>query len=119
MASTTQPTDCAHRVSLREYIEARLNMIELNTAQAAASLDKRLDAMNEIRESLRDQSAKFLPRAEYHIQHEALATSLKTMELNRAKDDGKMVVIAALVAFAASIISSCAVALVLHLMGVK
>jgi hypothetical protein len=54
-----------------------------------ASLDKRLDAVNEFRVQLRDQTSTFLIRNEYLSAHEALANDVKRLELSVVGSIGK------------------------------
>ena len=43
---------------------------------ALVSMEKRLDGMNEFRDSLADQSREFLPRAEYAARHDQVINDL-------------------------------------------
>ena len=45
--------------------------------------------MNEFRESLKDQTAKYLPRAEYDIQHQRMIEDIKSLRESRASLEGK------------------------------
>jgi hypothetical protein len=54
-----------------------------------ASLDKRLDAVNEFRAQLRDQAATFVTRNEYVTAHEAMANDIKRLELKAVSSIGK------------------------------
>jgi hypothetical protein len=54
-----------------------------------ASLDKRLDAVNEFRVQLRDQTSTFLIRNEYLTAHEAMASDIRRLELNAVGSIGK------------------------------
>ena len=45
-------------------------------SKSDAVLEKRLEGMNEFREALKDQSASFLTREVYEVQHENLSTRL-------------------------------------------
>jgi hypothetical protein len=51
-------------VTLRDYIEAKLDGIAKSTEVALAVLDKRFDAINEIRGAMKDQMANFPTRIE-------------------------------------------------------
>jgi len=51
-------------VSLREYIDLRIEHIVNSTELARLGMEKRLDGMNEFRETLRDQSQLFVTKAE-------------------------------------------------------
>lgn len=54
-------------VEQHRYVEARLTAIERATDLASASMSLRLDAMNEIRAALKDQSATMATRAELSL----------------------------------------------------
>lgn len=58
----------AEAVSLKEYFNSRLTSIENATSLAAATMDKRLDGMNEFRDTLRDQAGRFTTREEVGVQ---------------------------------------------------
>ena len=49
-------------VSLKEHVESLLRGMELRTEQARVSMEKRLDGMNEFRDTLKDQAARFVVR---------------------------------------------------------
>ena len=51
-------------VSLREYIDLRIEHIVNSTELARLGMEKRLDGMNEFRETLRDQAQLFVTKAE-------------------------------------------------------
>lgn len=54
-----------NNVSLRDYVDIRLNAIERATALALDANEKRLDGMNEFRATLNDQSKKFALQTDY------------------------------------------------------
>lgn len=76
-------------IPLRDYFEARLAALEHHIKVAAAAMEKRLDAMNEIREQLRDQAATFMPRSEYNIHHEKLVEDVRDLRESKAQLEGK------------------------------
>ena len=51
-------------VSLREYIDLRIEHIVNSTELARLGMEKRLDGMNEFRDTLRDQAQLFVTKAE-------------------------------------------------------
>jgi hypothetical protein len=108
-------------VTLREHLESQLKWldkyftdqikaIDSNTAKAAATIDKRLESMNEFRDALKDQASRLMTRVEANAQIESLEQRMKSLELNRASGEGKMLMISGFVAFVASIL----VAVVTH-----
>jgi hypothetical protein len=58
--------EAALGVSLKEYIDTRLTAVAHATSIATASLDKRLDSMNEFRDQLKDQAKNFITRPEHY-----------------------------------------------------
>ena len=51
-------------ISLREYIDTRLSSMDRALELATRALDKRLDGMNEVRDTLRDQAVTFVTKSE-------------------------------------------------------
>jgi hypothetical protein len=65
----------AQNVDIKDYVDARVDAnrqhadaqfrnIQENITKATASLDKRLDGMNEFRDTLKDQAGTFITRGE-------------------------------------------------------
>jgi hypothetical protein len=119
------PTE--ERITLREFIEQRLedlercldakfHYIEDSTTLAKDSMERRLDGMNEFRETLRDQSATMLSRAEfdaYHnrlmaensASHERIEKDMRSLELSRAELQGKASQTAVLISLGVALLS--------------
>ena len=72
-------------VSLRDYVDTRLEAVAVSTTLQAAAIEKRLDAMNEFRESLRDQAGLMATR----IELEALCEKVDKLENWRSGMEGK------------------------------
>ena len=72
-------------VSLRDYFEAKLEAVENATNLARIAMETRLQGMNEFRDSLRDQAAKFLPREEYEISRCQMVEELKGLRRDVTK----------------------------------
>ena len=72
-------------VTLKEYVEARLQGMDRATEMARLSMEKRLDAMNEFRDTLRDQAATLVPRSE----HDLLARQIEECRRVQAVQEGK------------------------------
>lgn len=68
-------------ITLKEYVEALLKKNDEAVRTALASLDKRLDGMNEFRATLADQARDFMPRSEAELR-------LKALEEKAAKSSG-------------------------------
>jgi len=102
-------------ISVKEYIESRLDdttklfetkvdaldkatvlkvdALDKATILASQQMEKRLEGMNEFRESLRDQNATFVRKDEYDTKHEALEKTfnvrVSALELSKAELQGK------------------------------
>lgn len=59
-------------VSLKEHIEALLREKDEAVKTALAALDRRLDGMNEFRQTLSDQTREFMPRTDAERRLKAL-----------------------------------------------
>jgi hypothetical protein len=79
----------AEIISLREYLEQRLNDICKASDLAAENLKVRLDALNEARERAADERATFLSRDTYEARHESLVTKIGELEKFKAAVDAK------------------------------
>lgn len=52
-------------------VSAALSDADKAVAKAEAATEKRFEGVNEFRQTLADQAARLMPRAEYAVQHEA------------------------------------------------
>ena len=57
---------------------------------AAQAVDKRLEAMNEMRSQLKDQAATFLLRNDYIVAHADLTKRIGQVELFQANQEGRV-----------------------------
>jgi len=71
-------------VTLKEYVESRFTSIEEAIKVALVAMDKRLDSMNEIRETMRDQASKFPTRAELEIQLSNIGKDVRELQNSRS-----------------------------------
>jgi len=76
-------------ISLREYIDLKYNDIKQSTELARNSMDKRLDGMNEFRETLKDQASRFITRTEIDSKMEVVYSNIKNLEISKATLEGK------------------------------
>jgi hypothetical protein len=53
-------------ISLKKYFKVKIKAIEKATKIAKKQMDKRLEGMNEFRESLKDQASKFVTKDEFN-----------------------------------------------------
>jgi hypothetical protein len=74
-ATQVKALDAAFKAA-EQAVTVALANAEKATAKAEMASDKRFDAVNEFRKALTDQTATFLPRAEYDTAHAALADRL-------------------------------------------
>jgi len=72
-------------VPLKEHIETRLSSAEKAIAAAKCDLEKRLDGMNEFRQTLSDQATHFITRGE----HDMLVEDIRGLRESRAMLQGK------------------------------
>ena len=72
-------------VSLREYVESRINAVEKAIILQAAVLEVRLEAANKFREQLREQTANFITKAEHFF----VLADIKDLRESRAQAQGK------------------------------
>ena len=54
-------------ISLKEFMLEKFSNLEKSTELARLSMEKRLEGMNEFRDTLRDQASKFITRAELNV----------------------------------------------------
>ena len=71
--------------ALREYTDTRFTAQEEATERARASMEKRLDGMNEFRNTLKDQGQTFITKTE----HSAWCDRVSKLELSKATLEGK------------------------------
>lgn len=54
-------------MTLKEYVTLKFEALETATTLAREAMNKRLDGMNEFRETLKDQASKFITRPEHDV----------------------------------------------------
>jgi hypothetical protein len=106
-------------VSIKEYIDMRFSEVEKARIAASTALDHRLNGMNEIRDSLRDQRSMFIGREEYIVNHKMLEKSIHDLELSKAILEGKANQSTVNISMFISVISIllAAITLIIHLFG--
>jgi len=65
-----------------ELINEKFTARDLALTVALATLNKRLDGMNEFRDALKDQGNTFMPRVEYSSGHDSLVRSVDQLRLD-------------------------------------
>jgi hypothetical protein len=76
-------------VSLRDYLDTRLDAAERAIVDAKVAMDYRLGLMNEFRASLNDMAKNALTRAEYQLHHERVIEDIRSLRESRAELAGK------------------------------
>lgn len=85
----------AETVTLKEFVDAQIQSlkdqianIRDDTGTAKADLEKRLEGMNEFRDTLRDQAGKFITRSEVDVMMDATNKGLQELKLEKARIEG-------------------------------
>jgi len=76
-------------VSLREYLESRIAAVEKAIEVANQAMQARLAAMNEFRDTLKDQAGRFVTRDELDSKVYNLNEQLKSLQYFKAQLEGK------------------------------
>ena len=84
-----QSINHSNYVTLREYIDSRLNATDKALELARESMDRRLDTMNEFRASLKDQASTFVPCTEYNAWKKAIDEDIRSLRDSRSMLAGK------------------------------
>jgi hypothetical protein len=87
---TNNPT--LHRtdgVALKDYVDTRFEAVCKDIEKSETALNKRLEGMNEFRDTLKDQAGQFLTRAEFDIAHKVLIDDMRECRDFMAKHQGK------------------------------
>lgn len=101
-------------VPLKDHIEIQLKMLHDAVEKAEDQLNTRLGAMNEFRESLRDQTANMVTRSEYDYRHGVVEAKIRDLELTRANFEGKAAVVAAGTSVVTSVVVGVLIFIVTH-----
>lgn len=103
------------RVSLRDYVDARFNAICKEMEKSDQVLDARLEKMNEFRNTLQDQTLKFMTKEEYRLAHKPVEDDVKELRDFMAKQRGAATQSQVYVAYALGLLSII-VGVLLHLL---
>jgi hypothetical protein len=76
-------------VSLRDYVDSRLSAMDRAVVLAREQMERRLDGMNEFRDTLRDQASKFITRAECDLAKDKIEDDVQELREFRAALDAK------------------------------
>ena len=91
-------------VSLRDYVDRRFDECQHYRDRQEGSLENRLESMNKIRESMRDQAKDFISRIEYDAKHDLLCGEMKILREGADINKGKASQNSVIFAYAISII---------------
>jgi hypothetical protein len=91
--------------NLKESVTQQLLTMDRSTRDTAAAMDKRLEGMNEIRGTLKDQASKFAERNEMYAIKESLEKDIRVLRESRAELHGKTEGYTAIVAIVLAVLS--------------
>lgn len=75
--------------SLDNSVNLKYSNIEKSTSLAATSIDRRLESMNEFRDSLKDQATKFMTKDEFQILHQRVEEDVRILRESKATLEGR------------------------------
>jgi hypothetical protein len=77
------------KISLKEYVDLKIGAIDKATSVAYASMEKRLEGMNEFRNQLKDQNITFITKAEYSAHMNKIEEDIRILRESKAQLEGK------------------------------
>ncbi len=78
-----------HRIMDKDTFKVEFNSLERATQIAAANLEKRLESMNEFRQQIKDQTGTFITRVEHSVMVDKFDGDIKSLRESRAMLEGK------------------------------
>ena len=72
-------------ITLEKYVDTRIDAIEKAVAIAYQAMDKRLDGMNEFRDTIKDLNKSYITRNE----HDIVCQDIQSLKESRAEIAGK------------------------------
>ena len=87
--NTQDPTNLELSVSLRTYFDSKFEALDRANIVAYASMEKRLEGMNEFRDTLRDQAARFITRTELDTVKERIDADIRVLREYKSLLEGK------------------------------
>ena len=99
-----------------KYIKGKIKAVKDMARQQFASVvdatkvaletnNKRLDGMNEFRQSLKDQNATFVTKSDHAILHDRLADDIRLLRESKATLEGKASMTSVYIAYAIALVS--------------
>lgn len=77
-------------VSWKDYVDMRFSESDKRVADALAANEKRLDGMNEFRQTISDNAAKFITLETYNAHHKALMDKVELLEKQATFGGGRI-----------------------------
>lgn len=90
---------------LKNYIDIKFSSIEKASCLAQENLNTRLESMNEFRDSLKDQTAQYITRAEYNLIVAKYDADIRILRESSAELRGKASQQSVNIAYAISVVS--------------
>ena len=115
MLHSENPVSVSSReaVSLKEHFDTRLKAIEKSTDLSANTLEKRLEGMNEFRDTLRDQASRFVTRDELEVRTSVNRDAIAELRTFKDRLEGKASASSVYIAYGISLVG-----LVLSIIGI-
>ena len=76
-------------VSLRDYVESRLDAIKATMEASDKAMEFRLESMNEFRDQINTERRAYITRSEHELIHNQLADDIRMLRESKAKAEGK------------------------------
>lgn len=83
---------------VQKYLAARIDAATTAADKAEEQLNRRLEGMNEFRDTLKDQAARLATKEQLEALISSVDTRLKILEIGRAASEGRASIINAIVA---------------------
>ncbi len=98
--------------TLKQYVDSQSIAHERAITAALASIDRRLDSMNEFRDQLKDQTVGFITRVEYNARHSDIENQLNTLKGTRREGSTSTLQAAMMVLLALTSVTSIIIAII-------
>jgi len=88
-AQLDDTSDLELTVSLRTYFDIRFDSLDKANSVAYEAMERRLEGMNEFRDTLRDQAARFVTRSELDIIKDRIDADIRVLREYKSLLEGK------------------------------
>jgi len=82
-------TDSTMTVTLKEYFDEKFKLLDRANEVAFRAMERRLEGMNEFRDTLRDQATRFVTRDEFTIIKDRLDSDIRVLRDFKSELTGK------------------------------